>query len=105
MCILENNPILYIASPSFYREVKKVEESTSIFELAPSEKIQNELIARQLHYFSRQTKGPSVLCFELTSGEKIWASINKMEGCNVHLQGYDQQIILDANEIRAIYRT
>ena len=89
-----------------------MEESTSIYEPEPPnplyppnppETIKSALIARQLHYFSRPSKEPRTLLFVLTTGEKIWASIEQIDGCEVKLNSYDTKRMINANDIRAIY--
>ena len=101
---MEIHPLLYINSPSFYTQSSPMEESTSIYEPKPPEIIQNTLIARQLHYFSKPTKEPRMLLFVMKTGEKIWASIEQIYGCEVKLNCYDTKRIIHANDIRAIYR-
>lgn len=100
---MEINPLLFITSPSYFMQSNPMEESTSIYEPKPPEKIHNALIARQLHYFSKPTKEPRMLLFVTTTGEKIWASIEQINGCEVKLNCYDTKRILHANDIRAIY--
>lgn len=105
---MEIHPLLFINTPSFYREIVEsidIEESTSVYELlsTPPQKIQNALIARQLHYFSRPSKDPRPLLLVLKSGEKIVASIEKLNECDVKLQCFDSVRIIDGNEIVAIY--
>lgn len=99
---MEIHPLLYIVTPSYF-EAARMEESTSIFERLPPETIHNALIARQLNYFSKPTKEPRMLLFVLTSGEKIWASIEQVDGCDVKLTSYDAKRIIHANDIRGIY--
>lgn len=105
MCNVEIHPLLFINSPSFYRELVELEESTSVYEpiTAPVEKIHNDLIARQLHYFSRPTKEPRPLMIVLKTGEKLVATIERLKECEVKVQCYDSVRILDGNEIVAIY--
>lgn len=108
MCDVEIHPLLYITSPSFFTESpipqsSMMEESTSIYERKPPEMIKNGVIARQLHYFSKPTREPRMLLFVMTSGEKIWASIEQIDGCDVKLNSYDTKRIIHANDIRAIY--
>ncbi|MEK4424191.1 4-diphosphocytidyl-2C-methyl-D-erythritol kinase [Solibacillus sp. FSL K6-1523] len=102
---MEFHPLLFIDTPSFYRESIEVEESTSIYELisTPPKKIQNALIAKQLHFFSRPSKDPRPLMIVLKSGEKIVASIEQLNECDVKLQCFDSVRIIDGNDIVAIY--
>ena len=109
MCIIvENHPLLFIASPSFFTQ-SPMEESTSIYEPSPPnqpsppETIKSTLIARQLHYFSKPSKEPRTLLFVMMTGEKIWASIEQIDGIEVKLNSYDTKRIINANDIRAIY--
>lgn len=101
---MEIHPLLYITSPSFFTETSSMEESTSIYERKTPETIQNALIARQLHYFSRPAREPRMLLFVMKTGEKIWGSIEQIIGCEVKLNSYDTKRIIHANDIRAIYR-
>lgn len=105
MCKVEFHPLLFIDTPSFYRESIEIEESTSIYEpiATPPKKIQNALIARQLHYFSRPSKDQRPLLLVLKSGEKVVASIERLNECDVKLQCFDSVRIIDGNEIVAIY--
>ncbi|AWE06462.1 4-diphosphocytidyl-2C-methyl-D-erythritol kinase [Lysinibacillus sp. 2017] len=105
---MEIHPLLYIVSPSYFEADKsltqsQLEESTSIYERQPPETIRNTLIARQLHYFSKPLKEPRMLLFVLASGEKVWASIDQIDGCEVKLNSYDTKRIIHANDIQAIY--
>ncbi|ATP39134.1 4-diphosphocytidyl-2C-methyl-D-erythritol kinase [Solibacillus sp. R5-41] len=102
---MEIHPLLFINTPSFYREPIEIEESTSVYELlsTPPEKIQNSLIARQLHFFSRPSKDPRPLLLVLKSGEKFVASIENLNECEVRLQCFDSVRIINGNEIVAIY--
>lgn len=104
MCRLEIHPLLYISTPSYF-DVNLMEESTSIYERPSHEKIHNSLIARQLHYFCKPMKEQRQLLFVLVSGEKIWASIEQINGCEVKLNCFDMKRMIDANDIMAIYRT
>ncbi len=105
---MDIHPLLYIVSPSYFEATQnltqnQLEESTSIYERKPSETIRNTLIARQLHYFSKPMREPRMLLFVLASGEKIWASIEQIDGCEVKLNSYDTKRIIHANDIQAIY--
>lgn len=102
---MEIHPLLFINSPSFYRESIELEESTSVYEpiITPTEKIHNDLIARQLHFFSRPTKEPRPLMIVLKTGEKLVATIERLNDCEVRVQCFDSVRIIDGNEIVAIY--
>lgn len=54
---MEIHPLLFISSPSYFEvdlNMELKEESTSIYERPPIEKIQNTLIARQLQFFQNR---------------------------------------------------
>ena len=105
MCKVEFHPLLFIDTPSFYRETIEIEESTSIYEpiSTPPKKIENALIAKQLHFFSRSSKEPRPLLLVLKSGEKVVASIEQLNECDIRLQCFDSVRIIDGNDILAIY--
>ena len=104
---VEIHPLLFIASPVYIQEkrVEIEEESTSIYVRPTTEKIENALIARQLHYFSKPMKEPRVLLFILQSGEKIHGSIDKISGSQVLLNCHDTKRWIKANEIVLIHNT
>lgn len=104
---MEIHPLLFIASPVYIQEkqIDLEEESTSIYVRPAAEKIENALIARQLHYFSKPTKEPRVLVFILQSGEKIHGSIDKINGSQVLLNCHDTKRWIKANEIVLINHT
>lgn len=105
---VEIHPLLFIASPSYIQE-KKIEEieeeSTSIYVRPISEKIENSLIARQLNYFAKPVKEPRMLLFILQSGERIHASIDKINGSQVLLNCFQTKRWIHANEIVMIHHT
>ena len=103
---MEIHPLLFISSHSYFEvdlNMELKEESTSIYERPPIEKIQNTLIARQLQFFSKPLKEPRQLMFMLASGEKILGSIESVDGCEVKLNCYDTKRMIHANDIIAIY--
>ncbi|MGE7982854.1 4-diphosphocytidyl-2C-methyl-D-erythritol kinase [Solibacillus sp. NPDC093137] len=104
---MEIHPLLFIASPVYIQEkrIEIEEESTSIYVRPTTEKIENALIARQLHYFSKPAKEPRVLVFILQSGEKIHGSIDKIIGSQVLLNYQDTKRWIKANEIVLIHNT
>ena len=104
---MEVHPLLFIASPTFIQEkqVEVEEESTSIYVRPATEKIENALIARQLHFFSKPTKEPRVLVFILQSGEKVHGSIDKISGSQVLLNCHETKRWIKANEIVLIHHT
>lgn len=101
---MEIHPLLFIASPSFVQE-KMEEESTSVYVRTVPEKIENALVARQLHYFAKPVKEPRVLLFNLTSGERICGSIEKITGCQVLVNCVQTKRWIHANEIVLIQHT
>lgn len=104
---VEIHPLLFIASPSYFQEKQDEveEESTSIYVRPTTGIIENALIARQLHYFSKPMKEPRVLVFVLQSGEKIFGSIDKISGDQVLLNCHDTKRWIMANEIALIHHT
>ena len=107
---VEIHPLLFITSPSYIKE-KSIdegnieEESTSIYVRPIPEKMENSLIARQLHYFSKPVKEPRMLLFILESGERIHASIDKINGSQVLLNCFETKRWIHANEIVMIHHT
>ncbi|MGN7477107.1 4-diphosphocytidyl-2C-methyl-D-erythritol kinase [Solibacillus silvestris] len=101
---VEIHPLLFIASPSYVHPIQD-EESTSVYVRPAPEKIENALVARQLYYFSRPAKEPRMLSFILNSGERIYASIDKMNGCNVLLNCVQTKRWIHANDIVMIHHT
>lgn len=104
---VEIHPLLFIASPSYIQEkqIEVEEESTSIYVRPATETIENALIARQLHYFSKPAKEPRMLVFVLQTGEKIHGSIDKISGSQVLLNCYQTKRWIKANEIALIHHT
>ena len=102
---VEIHPLLFITSPSYIQEKSIEEESTSIYVRPTPEKIENSLIARQLHYFSKPVKEPRMLLFILESGERIHASIEKINGGQVLLNCFQTKRWIHANEIVMIHHT
>lgn len=104
---MEIHPLLFIASPTFIQEkqFEVEEESTSIYVRPTIEKIENALIARQLHYFSKPAKEPRLLVFVMQSGEKIHGSIDKISGSQVLLNCHETKRWIKANEIALIHHT
>lgn len=102
---VEIHPLLFITSPSYIQEKSIEEESTSIYVRPIPEKIENSLIARQLNYFSKPVKEPRTLLFILQSGERIHASIDKINGSQVLLNCFQTKRWIHANEIVMIHHT
>ena len=101
---MEIHPLLFISSPS-YIDPRRMEESTSIFVRPSVEKIENALLEKQLQYFSKPMKEPRMLLFLLNNGEKIFASIDKVDGCDVLLNCHDTKRMIHANDIAKIHHT
>lgn len=109
-------PLLFIPTPpAYFIEVKveekeeaedtmevQLEESTSLYEIARAERIENPVIARQLHYFSQPVNRRRILIFNLKNGESIRGNIQKIEGINVNLKMNNQLRIINGNEIEEI---
>ncbi|WP_052126149.1 hypothetical protein [Ureibacillus massiliensis] len=105
-------PLLFIQSPPFYYvEVKETEveadtlldESTSVYEISRTEKIQNEVIVRQLSYFSQPNHRHRNLVFHLDDGDKITGRLEEVDGISVKIKTTTNNLILiNGNEIKAI---
>ncbi len=107
-------PKLFIQSPPFYYvEVKEspvqdntfYEESTSVYEIARSEKIekiQNDVILRQLNYFSQPLYRNRNYVFHLEDGRKIVGKIEELDGINVKIKTSNDLVLINGNEIKAI---
>ncbi len=108
-------PKLFIQSPPFYfvdvnetaavQEQTFFEESTSVYEISRTEKIdtlQNEVVFRQLNYFSQPLYRNRNYMFHLEDGEKIIGKIEELDGVNVKVKTPNNLIIIDGNNIKAI---
>lgn len=98
-------PLLYIVTPTYVSERLRLEESTSVYERPAPETIQNELIARQLHYFSKCSQKARPLILLLTTGERVLGEIEHVQGTDVKVICFEQARVIDANTIVAIYKT
>lgn len=98
-----DGPLLYIVSPTYVREQRVLDESTSVYERSVPEKM-NELILRQLHYFARSYK-PRAVILRLASGERVLGEILAVHGTEVNVMCFDEIRLIDANTIVAIYAT
>ncbi|WP_052123935.1 hypothetical protein [Ureibacillus manganicus] len=107
-------PKLFIQSPPFYYvEVKEspgeentfFDESTSVYEIARSEKvekIQNDVILRQLNYFSQPLYRSRNYVFHMEDGGKIVGAIVEVDGLNVKVKTSTNLEIINGNQIKAI---
>ncbi|BDH60903.1 hypothetical protein MTP04_10330 [Lysinibacillus sp. PLM2] len=105
-------PLLFIQSPPFYYvEVKEnaveadtlLDESTSVYEISRTEKIQNEVIVRQLNYFSQPNHRHRSLVFHLDDGDRIIGKLEEVDGISVKIKTTTNNLILiNGNEIKAI---
>lgn len=108
MRTMQEQPLLYIATPTYHLAQLPVnDESTSIYEIErpKPEVIQNELIARQLHFFARPVKQARPLLIVLNSGERLIGMIMEVQGKQVKIKSYNQIRLIDGNDIEAIYIT
>lgn len=95
-------PLLYIVSPTYVLENRECDESTSVYERCVPEKINNALIARQLHYFARTYKPRKVILL-LATGERVLGEVMSVQGVDVKVACFEQTRIIHANTIVAIY--
>lgn len=94
-------PLLYIVSPTYVVENSHFEESTSVYERDVPEKISNELIARQLHYFARNK--PRRVILLLVTGERVLGEVMSVQGAEVKVACFEQIRLIHADTIAAIY--
>lgn len=110
-------PKLFIQSPPFYYvDVNELpvqdntfyEESTSVYEISRSEKIekldtiQNDVILRQLNYFSQPLYRTRSYVFHLEDGGKVIGKIDEVDGSNVKVKTSTNLVVINGNEIKAI---
>lgn len=107
-------PKLFIQSPPFYyvdvkespvQEQTFYDESTSVYEIARSdknEKIQNDVILRQLNYFSLPLNRNRNYVFHLEDGERVIGKIDEIDGINVKVKTLTDLVSINGNEIKAI---
>ncbi|HWK22461.1 MAG TPA: 4-diphosphocytidyl-2C-methyl-D-erythritol kinase [Ureibacillus sp.] len=101
-------PILFITSPPVYfTEIVEVEEtfleeSTSVFVPNRSDRIVDQVIARQLNYFSQPVNQFRTLVFHLENGEQLVGKVEEVLGSDVKIKSADQIVIVDGNEIEKI---
>lgn len=108
---MDVQPLLYITSPSFFLDVleeveqPKNEESTSIFIPTPQLQQANSLVTKQLNFFAKPMKEPRMLLFLMNDGERIYASINRLQNEEVLLDCHHDKRWIQANDIAMIQRT
>lgn len=78
------------------------EESTSVYELSRTERIKDPVIARQLNYFLQPVNQHRLLAFHLVNGNEIIGKIEEIIGPEVKIKGNDQDMFINANDIKAI---
>lgn len=106
-CAKMEEPLLFIPSPPFYYvedlSVSKEDESTSIFEMHRTERIQDSVIARQLHYFLQPVnRNKRTLTFHLKSGNSITGKIEDLVGIELVIKTENATATINANEIKTI---
>ena len=109
MCKVEG-PLLFIPTPPIYyieveteQEEPFLEESTSVYEISRTERI-NPVIAKQLNYFSqpaRKKAGRSLL-FNLKNNERIMGVIEEFDGFNVKIKTSQAVEKVNGNDILSI---
>lgn len=101
-------PILFISSPPVYfteiAEFKEtfLEESTSVFVPNRSDRIADQVIARQLNYFSQPINQFRTLVFHLVNGEKMVGKVQEIMGSDVKIKSANQVKMINGNEIETI---
>jgi hypothetical protein len=103
-------PLLFIPTTPFYfievepelEEKPFLEESTSLYEISRPERIENPVIARQLHFFSQPVNSHRLLTMHLKNGETYQGYIQTVESINIKLKVKDQIQIINANDVEAI---
>ncbi|MFC7685627.1 4-diphosphocytidyl-2C-methyl-D-erythritol kinase [Ureibacillus sp. GCM10028918] len=101
-------PILFISSPPVYFteivEVKEtfLEESTSVFVPNRSDRILDQVIARQLNYFSQPINQFRTLVFHLGNGEKVIGKVEEIMGSDVRIKSSNQTFMINGNDIELI---
>lgn len=110
MCNVEGQPLLYITSPSFIVNIETIEtvqqeESTSIFVPTQVIETKNALLEKQLNFFSKPMREPRMLLFIMNDGERIYASIQRLQGENVLLNCFHKERWINANNIVTIQHT
>lgn len=96
---MDGQPLLFIVSPIFTKQVMEQEESTSIFVPTSVEKSTNTLVQKQLSYFSKPMKEPRMLLFLMNDGERIYASIDRIQANEVLLNCFHNKRWIKASDI------
>lgn len=101
-------PLLFIpTTPFYYVEVEEREErsyfdeSTSVYEIHRTERVEDSVIARQLNYFSQPINSRTLL-FHMKNGENHIGMIEEYKGRNVKIKTTTETKLIDGNEIEAI---
>ncbi|MDN4492306.1 hypothetical protein [Ureibacillus aquaedulcis] len=101
-------PILFISSPPVYfteiAEVKDIflEESTSVFVPNRSDRILDQVIARQLNYFSQPINQFRTLVFHLVDGDRMVGKVAEVMGSDVKIKLSNQITMINGNDIKQI---
>ncbi|MEO4054268.1 4-diphosphocytidyl-2C-methyl-D-erythritol kinase [Solibacillus sp. CAU 1738] len=105
---MEHEPLLFIKTPSYavqlaINESTLFDESTSIYEIQAPRVIENALIAHQLRFFARPTKKDRVLLVVLKNDERLVGTVERLQGVDVTMKIFEKKVIIDGNDIVAIY--
>ena len=103
MCTMQEEPLLYITTPTFITEQQvnvNSDESTSVYEKIPV--VGNGLIERQLRFFARPMKRARPLLLVLMNGERFIGTINEVNGTEVKVQCYDTVRLIEIQDIAAV---
>lgn len=84
------------------KESQVFEESTSVYELSRAERIKDPVIARQLNYFLQPINKERLLVLHLYNGDEVIGKITELIGLDVKLTMNDQELFINANDIRTI---
>ena len=112
MCNVEE-PLLFIQTPPFYYVDLENEstqpffdESTSIYEISRSDKI-NTVVVKQLQYFLQPTikKSGRKLGFHLKTNRKVLGILEEFDGANVKVRIEKDIELFNLNDILAITTT
>ena len=101
-------PILFISSPPVYiTEIVEAtetffEESTSVFVPNRSDRIVDQVIARQLNYFSQPINQFRALIFYLINGDKLIGRVEEVVGSDVKIKSANEIFVINGNDIEKI---
>lgn len=115
---LLQEPKMFISTtPFYYIEVEKqeektylveeqeektyLEESTSVYEINRTERVNDLVIARQLNYFSQPANSRTLL-FHMKNGESHIGLIQEYKGKDVKIKTAKEEVVINGNEIDAI---